>query len=115
MKIQCKNMRHYREEEVIFPDDTNIISQNETIWQLTKWLQNYSMSTRTRKVKIHWGEVHIITRKGEHEQLKQQLPTPYNQIKPGTQGKVLGEQIAITTKSIHAVNARLGKAKQPGN
>ena len=70
-----------RTDEVIYADDTNMITEQDTVPRISKKLQNYSTVTYSRNVNINWGKVDIVARKKEHGGLIAGLPPPFNKVK----------------------------------
>ena len=49
-----------RADEVIYADDANMITEQDTVPQISKKLLNYSVVTHSRYVNINWDKVDII-------------------------------------------------------
>jgi len=101
-KEQKKETKSYKQGEdyVIYADDTNFLLQEEKPENTTTRLQHYSTLTKTRRVKIQWGKVKLLTRK-KKTQTPTMLPHPYNQIQTATTGTVLGGKLTCANTRNH--------------
>jgi len=66
-----------RADEIIYADDTNMITEQDTVPQLSKKLQNYSIVTHSRYVNINWARVDIVARKKRAWETNSRATTPF--------------------------------------
>ena len=58
-----------------------MITEQDTVPQISRKLQNYSTVTYSRNVNINWGKVDIFARKKEHGELIAGPPRPFGKVK----------------------------------
>ena len=101
------------EDEIIYADDAKLFPPPESDHINThRKLHNYNLFTKTRKLKINWEKVKLLTNKTKTHIKK--LPPPYNEIEETKTATILGKQINIHNRNDPAVQQRIQLANRRG-
>ena len=98
------------EDEIIYADDTKLFLPNEdNPEQILQKLNNYKDLTKTRKLKINWNKVRLLTNK--RNSVIKKFPPPYNEIQTTKNITILGKKINVHNNTGPAVLQRIQQAK----